>query len=211
MGYGASAGSHASGASGYVGGRSAVEASHAAAHRRAAGHSRAATREYAPGADARPERCRDCRRRTAVTDVGHPRAPDTETQSPATNTAPPGAAVPHGPAGATHADPSSAVERFYGFVAQRDYGSAAELWSPRMRATFPPGENINERFSQTQSLVVQRADLISEDPHTGSAAVAVDVVEVRQDGAKQWVGTWYLVRGANGWLLDQPQLTARPT
>ena len=24
-----------------------------------------------------------------------------------------------------------------------------------------------------------------------------------------WVGTWYLVRGPGGWLLDQPQLTSQ--
>src|SRR5436190_1227602 len=83
--------------------------------------------------------------------------------------------VPARSAVASDADPSTAVERFYGLVAERDYGSAAELWSPRMRATFPPGENINQRFSQTQSLVVQRADVISQDPQSGSAAVAVDV------------------------------------
>jgi len=56
---------------------------------------------------------------------------------------------------------------------------------------------------------ILRADVIAQDPQNGHAAVAVDVLEARDDGTHRWVGTWYLVRGANGWLLDQPQLTGQ--
>ena len=106
-------------------------------------------------------------------------------------------------------DPSATVARFYDLVGQGHYGAAAELWSPHMRATYPPSENINQRFSQTQSMTVERSDLVSQDPQSGRAAVAVDVIESRPDGSRRWVGTWYLVRGPSGWLLDAPQFSGQ--
>jgi hypothetical protein len=73
-----------------------------------------------------------------------------------------------------------------------------------MRETFPPAQNINERFRDTRAVTVQRADLVSQ---TGDrAAVAVDLDEAAADGQHHWSGTWYVVRGPDGWLLDQPQL-----
>ena len=106
-------------------------------------------------------------------------------------------------------DPRATVSAFYGLVTQGRYDAAAQLWSPRMQASFPPRANINQRFSTTQSLTIQRADVISLDEASGRAAVAVDVLELGQDGPHNWVGTWYLVRGRNGWLLDQPQLSSQ--
>ena len=44
-------------------------------------------------------------------------------------------------------------------------------------------------------MTVERSDLVSQDPQSGRAAVAVDVIESRPDGSRRWVGTWYLVRG----------------
>jgi cytoskeletal protein RodZ len=104
-------------------------------------------------------------------------------------------------------DPAATVAMFYDLVAQHNYGSAAQLWSPRMQSSFPPSENINQRFSQTQGVTIRRAEVISQDPQSRNAAVAVDLVESRADGARHWVGTWYLVRGPSGWLLDQPELS----
>jgi hypothetical protein len=98
------------------------------------------------------------------------------------------------------------VTEFYALVSQRQYTNATQLWSARMQADYPPQQNINQRFSQTRSMQVRRADVISQDPAAGQAAVAVDVVESTSEGARHWVGTWYLVRGPSGWLLDQPQL-----
>ena len=106
-------------------------------------------------------------------------------------------------------DPSATVARFYELVGQGHYGAAAELWSPHMRATYPPAENVNQRFSQTQSMTVEGTDLVSQDPQSGRAAVAVDVIESRPDGPRRWVGTWYLVRGPSGWLLDAPQFSVQ--
>jgi hypothetical protein len=109
------------------------------------------------------------------------------------------------PNGSTE-DPSAAVQDFYARVAQHDFGAAAALWSPRMRAAFPPAQNIDGRFSQTQAVTVRNARVVSSDPSAGRAAVAVDLVEQTSSGPREWVGTWYLVRGPGGWLLDQPAL-----
>lgn len=103
-------------------------------------------------------------------------------------------------------DPATTVASFYTLIAQHDYGAAAQLWSPHMQSAFPPAENINQRFGQTQTLALERAEVISQDPVKGTAAVGVDVLESTQAGARRWVGTWYLIRGPSGWLLDQPQL-----
>jgi cytoskeletal protein RodZ len=104
-------------------------------------------------------------------------------------------------------DPSSAVQDFYARVATHDFGDAAALWSPRMREAFPPTQNIDQRFSGTRALTVQRADVASESGNR--AAVAVDLDESTGDGQHHWSGTWYVVRGPDGWLLDQPQLQGR--
>ena len=106
--------------------------------------------------------------------------------------------------------PAEAVESFYSLVEQHRFGTAAQLWSPRMQAQYPPGENIWSRFSQVSTLTVQRADVISIDQSAGRATVAVDLLEVGGSPAttRRWVGTWQLVRGGSGWLLDQPSLRA---
>jgi hypothetical protein len=78
-----------------------------------------------------------------------------------------------------------------------------------MRGNFPPQINLNERFAQTQTIQLQRDEVISQ---SGSqAVVAVDLVESNaQSGRRHYVGNWYLVRTEAGWLLDQPQLQAIP-
>lgn len=49
--------------------------------------------------------------------------------------------------------PSATVQDFYARVAAHDFNAAASLWSPRMRAAYPPAQNIDQRFSEpVQSL-----------------------------------------------------------
>lgn len=104
--------------------------------------------------------------------------------------------------------PTGAVTRFYQLVEQGQFDAAAALWSQRMRSEYPPAGNINGRFARTERITVRRADLISADETNGRAAVAVDLQEVLDTGAsRRWTGTWYLVRGPSGWLLDQPSLS----
>jgi hypothetical protein len=100
------------------------------------------------------------------------------------------------------------VVQFYRLIDERQFEQAAQLWSERMRANFPPGENINRRFAATQDIVVQRADVVSLDEAAGVATVAVDIVETTsgQSATRRWVGTWYLVQSSGTWLLDQPDL-----
>ncbi|HLZ25075.1 MAG TPA: hypothetical protein VKQ30_23380 [Ktedonobacterales bacterium] len=78
-----------------------------------------------------------------------------------------------------------------------------------MRAAFPPEVNLDQRFSQTRDIQLQRTDVVSEDQT--HATVAVDLVEsTSQTGQRHFIGNWLLVRGPNGWMLDQPQLQPAP-
>jgi hypothetical protein len=99
--------------------------------------------------------------------------------------------------------PDGAVTRFYQLVQQHEFDAALGLWSPHMQATYPPGENLYQRFADTSSISLTR-DQVSQ-PGSVSAVVAVDLVEVRDGATYHWTGSWYLVR-ASGWLLDQPAL-----
>jgi hypothetical protein len=104
--------------------------------------------------------------------------------------------------------PADAVASFYGLISQHEFDLATRLWSARMQAAYPPGQNIYGRFAQTQRISVQRADVVTLDQAAGRATVAVDVAEVigSPPTTRRWVGSWHLVRIGTGWLLDQPSL-----
>jgi hypothetical protein len=106
------------------------------------------------------------------------------------------------------ADPAAAVARFYALAEQHEFAAAAELWSPRMQANYPPAENIDGRFAATQQLTLRAADVVALDEAAGQATVAIDLVEVVGGQSRRYVGTWQLVRGPRGWQLDQPSLRA---
>ena len=106
-------------------------------------------------------------------------------------------------------EPREVVSAFYGLVEQHHFDAAEELWSSSMRSRFPPPENIVQRFSQTRSVDLRRAETVAQDP--SHAAVAVDVLETNgQAGVRHFVGTWHLVRSPDGWLLDRPELQLVP-
>ncbi len=141
--------------------------------------------------------------------------PSSAQLNPATVTtakAPPPVQLPSGtpePAVSAGADtPDGAVRSFYADLNQADFGGAAGLWTAHMRSAFPPAQNINSRFAQTQSLSVQRADVVTLDAARGRATVALTLTEVTGSPAqtRTYTGHWYLVRGPSGWLLDQPDL-----
>jgi hypothetical protein len=75
-----------------------------------------------------------------------------------------------------------------------------------MQAAYPPGENIDSRFSDTTSMQLQQDQLVSSGG--GRAVVAIDLIEVRGGRTYHWVGNWYLVQTDSGWLLDRPGLRA---
>lgn len=109
------------------------------------------------------------------------------------------------------ADPATVVSRFYQLIGQHQFDQAAGLWSSNMRAQYPPAQNITGRFSNTAEVTVQRAKAISVDEGAGKATVEVDVIEIvgSPGTTRNWVGSWVLVRGPEGWLLDQPNLQTR--
>ncbi|MBV9581556.1 MAG: LysM peptidoglycan-binding domain-containing protein [Chloroflexi bacterium] len=104
--------------------------------------------------------------------------------------------------------PEAAVRSFYAHLNQADFSGAAGLWTAHMRKAFPPAQNIDSRFAQTQSLSVQRADVVALDTAQGRATVALRLTEVAGSPAqtRTYAGNWYLVRESSGWLLDQPDL-----
>lgn len=77
-----------------------------------------------------------------------------------------------------------------------------------MQATNPPDEYIVARFTPTQRLFVQNATVTARDDAAGTATVSVQVQEAYGSPAvtRTWTGTWQLVRGPRGWLLDRAQL-----
>lgn len=98
--------------------------------------------------------------------------------------------------------PQGTVTSFFDLVLQRRYEEAAALWSPRMKANYPPFTNINERFAGSTVLTVNQAQLTSSSD--GVAVVAVDLTEVADGVVHHWLGTWRLVDIGGRWLLDQP-------
>jgi hypothetical protein len=134
----------------------------------------------------------------ALTPTSVPQPSPTATEVPALAAPEPAEAV----------DPVAAVVSFYSLAEQHEFDRAAQLWSARMRANYPPGENIVGRFGSTERLTLRSADILVLDEAAGHATVAIDLVEQVGGASRRFVGTWQLVRGPDGWLLDQPSLRA---
>jgi hypothetical protein len=140
-----------------------------------------------------------------------PLAPPTATPAPApTATAAPPATATAVPATAPAvvatgaSTPAGAVQEFYQLVGARQFDAAANLWTDRMKAQYPPDGNINGHFGQDQRVEVSIGN--TQNTGDGRVTVAVSVTEVRASGNLHATGTWLLVRGPSGWLLDQPNL-----
>jgi len=127
--------------------------------------------------------------------------------TPAPTTAQAEPAAPSIPV-AEPANPADAVRSFYALLEQGNFDDATGLWTAHMRGAYPPAENVYGRFARTQALTVRRADVVALDAAAGRATVAVDLTEVVGPPAatRRYVGTWQVVRGPSGWLLDQPNL-----
>jgi hypothetical protein len=103
-------------------------------------------------------------------------------------------------------DPTRAVARFYQALSAHQFGTAANLWTARMQAQYPPAQYINHRFSATQQIGLRAGQLLGRNGN--QAVVYVDVVERIGGQTRRWVGTWQLVATGSGWLLNQPNLRA---
>jgi hypothetical protein len=101
--------------------------------------------------------------------------------------------------------PQDAVRSFYALAAAHNYNVAAQLWSARQQAAYPPGEYINGRFDATQRIDVTIGS-VQVDAGEGRATVNIDIVETRSDGVRHWVGAWQCIRTPSGWMLDNPDL-----
>jgi hypothetical protein len=97
------------------------------------------------------------------------------------------------------------VRSFYTLAAAHNYDAAAQLWSARQKAAYPPNEYINGRFDATQRIDVTIGN-VQVNAGEGRATVNVDLVETRSDGVRHWVGDWQCVRTPSGWVLDYPNL-----
>jgi serine/threonine-protein kinase len=123
----------------------------------------------------------------------------TATAAPAA-TAPTNSVAVLAPAGSPY-DP---VKSFYQLVSDHQFRAAAALWTPRLQRQDPPSEYIDRRFRDTSSIVITRYNYAIDKP-AGTAAVAVQLLETDNSGAQTiWNGSWKLVLGGSGWLLDQP-------
>jgi hypothetical protein len=130
-------------------------------------------------------------------------APPESTPQPAPAEPPQPQSVQAAPAAA--GSPTDAVSQFYGRVVAHDFDGAVQLWSAGMQSTYPRGEYVDGRFSNTSSMSLRRNQLISSGG--GQAIVSIDLVEVRGGRTYHWVGNWYVVQSNSGWLLDRPALT----
>jgi hypothetical protein len=123
---------------------------------------------------------------------------------PAAITRPTAVSTP-APSSSGAASPDAAVLNFYNLVSQHQFGSAAALWSSNMKANYPPSTNIYGRFDNTQQMSV-RITSVTQSGNT--ATVGVALAERTTDGAVNgYTGSWYLVRGSSGWLLDNVSLS----
>jgi eukaryotic-like serine/threonine-protein kinase len=124
------------------------------------------------------------------------------TARPTATPAPTRAPTPVPPA---RTGPTETVARFYFLVDEGRFDEAAALWTSQLRERYPPREYIDGRFAPTESIDLDRNDLIAYDESAGTAVVGVDLTEVRRDGeVRRFVGSWDLVRTDAGWRMSDP-------
>ena len=102
--------------------------------------------------------------------------------------------------------PAAVVASFYDLVEAHDFDAAAALWTARMRNEYPPNEYIAGRFSRTTRIDLRRNEVVQFDASSGTAVVAVDLVEYRtvEPSPRRFVGSWDLVLTDDGWRMDEP-------
>jgi hypothetical protein len=152
--------------------------------------------------------------------VAAPKPAATNTRKPAPITAPqpPSAPAPQStattgapsvasgsPSSGGAASPTDAVAGFYTAVATHQWNAAEALWTPHLAQACPPAQCISGHFMSTSSISLH-TDRVVKQSNT-DATVAVDLTVNTSDGPLQYTGTWGVVHGPGGWLLDSPSLT----
>ena len=101
--------------------------------------------------------------------------------------------------------PAETVAHWYDLVQRHEFDAAYALWSDRMKANYPRQENLDQRWDDTRQVVIHNLEVIYVDESAGVASVYIDFTETKYSGREyRFIGSWDLVLGPNGWLLDQP-------
>jgi hypothetical protein len=106
-------------------------------------------------------------------------------------------------------DPAQRVRQFYAYLEQGEFEQMQALLSDHYKQTMVADPTLLRERTPPGRIDVQQADVVAIDPQRRSATVAVRVREVAGPPLPSehvYVGTWHLVRGPTGWLLDQPDI-----
>jgi CheY-like chemotaxis protein len=106
-------------------------------------------------------------------------------------------------------DPTARVRDFYRLLQQADYDAISLILSAHMREAVPWDPAQLRQRTPSGRLTVLRAERVQPEPSLRDATVAVDVLEQVPPPLtteRRYVGTWHLVRGPSGWLLDEPDI-----
>jgi hypothetical protein len=128
--------------------------------------------------------------------------------APQVRPAPPTFAMAPTPA-ALLPDPTDRVLQFYQWLQQGDFDAITLILSPRMRAEVPWDPRLLRQRLPAGQMTVLKAELVPTVLAARQATVAVEVLEQVPPPlttTRKYVGTWDLVRGPSGWLLDHPDI-----
>ena len=103
--------------------------------------------------------------------------------------------------------PDGAVREFYQLVEQHQFDAAAQLWTDRMKVDYPVDLNLVGHFNPAKRVDVQIGKVTNDGAGHATVAVAVTETRTTEPTTRRYTGSWSLVRGPSGWLLDQPNLT----
>jgi hypothetical protein len=99
------------------------------------------------------------------------------------------------------------VRAFYYLLGRRDFQAVVWLFSARMHDTMPSDPSVLRDRTPPGQIMIQQLTMVSIDPPKNNATVGVDVLEqISPALTNRYVGTWKLVRGPAGWLLDEPDI-----
>jgi CheY-like chemotaxis protein len=106
-------------------------------------------------------------------------------------------------------DPTARVLDFYRLLQQADYDAISLILSAHMRQAVPWDPDQLRQRTPSGQLTVLRAEVVQPELSQRDATVAVEVLEQVAPPLttqRRYVGTWHLVRGPSGWLLDEPDI-----
>lgn len=142
-----------------------------------------------------------------------PTVASTPEPAPIQTVGPPAATPPPPPDPTPEPEPDTAPEMnsaetvayWYSLVADQRFEEAYALWSDQMKANYERQGNLDNRWDDTAEIVIHAITINREDQAAGVANVYIDFTEIKNTGAEyRFAGTWDLVLGPNGWLLNQP-------